>query len=138
VSNILVLSSIEEWHGDYTLRKSQPRPWARTLGHTLGIFKPKHLSSNIKLIMYRALIRSIMTYACSTWVFVVDTHLMKLQRLQNRVLHSIGNLDRRSPVCDLHLAFKIPYMYDYIIKLCRRQAEVILNHENPNVHAIGQ
>jgi hypothetical protein len=29
-------------------------------------------------------------------------------------------------------------MYDYITKLCRRQAEVILNHENPNVPAIGQ
>jgi hypothetical protein len=29
-------------------------------------------------------------------------------------------------------------MYDYITKLCRRQAEVILNHENSNVHAIGQ
>jgi hypothetical protein len=27
---------------------------------------------------------------------------------------------------------------DYITKLCRRQVEVILNHENPNVHAIGQ
>jgi hypothetical protein len=25
-----------------------------------------------------------------------------------------------------------------ITKLCRRQAEVILNHENPNVRAIGQ
>jgi hypothetical protein len=29
-------------------------------------------------------------------------------------------------------------VYDYITKLCRRQAEVILNHENPNVRAIGQ
>jgi hypothetical protein len=36
------------------------------------------------------------------------------------------------------LAFKIPYVYVYITKLCRRQAEVILNHENPNVRAIGQ
>jgi hypothetical protein len=38
----------------------------------------------------------------------------------------------------LHLAFKISYVYDYITKLCRRQAEVILIHENPNVRAIGQ
>jgi hypothetical protein len=63
---------------------------------------------------------------------------MKLQRLQNRVLRAIGNLDRRTPVRDLHLAFKIPYVYDYITKLCRRQEEVILNHENPYVRAIGQ
>jgi hypothetical protein len=43
-----------------------------------------------------------------------------------------------SPKFGAHLAFKIPYMYDYITKLCRRQAEVILNHENPNVCAIRQ
>jgi hypothetical protein len=79
-----------------------------------------------------------MTHACSTWEFAADTHLMKLQRLQNRVLRAIGNLDRRTPVRDLHLAFKIPYVYDYVTKLCRRQAEVILNHENSYVRAIGQ
>jgi hypothetical protein len=69
---------------------------------------------------------------------VADTHLMKLQRLQNKVLHATGNLDRRTPARDLHLAVKIPYVYDYISTLCRRQAEVILNHENPNVRANGQ
>jgi hypothetical protein len=79
-----------------------------------------------------------MTYACPTWEFAADTHLMKLQRLQDRVLRSIGNLVRRTPVHDLHLEFKIPYVYDYKTKLCRRQAEVILNHEDPNVRAIGQ
>jgi hypothetical protein len=63
---------------------------------------------------------------------------MKLQHLQNRVLRAIGNLDGRTPVRDLHLVLKIPYVHDYITKLCKRQAEVILNHENPNVRAIGQ
>jgi hypothetical protein len=29
-------------------------------------------------------------------------------------------------------------VYDYITKLCRRQAKVTLNHENPNVRAIEQ
>jgi hypothetical protein len=29
-------------------------------------------------------------------------------------------------------------MNDYITKLCRTQAEVIVNHENTNVRAIGQ
>jgi hypothetical protein len=63
---------------------------------------------------------------------------LKLQRLQNRVLRAVGDLDRRTPVSDLHLAFKIPYVYDYTSKLCRRHAEVIQNHPNPNVRAIGQ
>jgi hypothetical protein len=30
------------------------------------------------------------------------------------------------------------YVYDYMTKLCRTQAEVILNRVNPNVRGIGQ
>jgi hypothetical protein len=54
---------------------------AKALGtyiRTYSIFKSKHLSAHINLIVYRALIRSIMTYACPTWEFASDTHLMKL------------------------------------------------------------
>jgi hypothetical protein len=63
---------------------------------------------------------------------------LKLQRLQNRVLRTIGNLPRRTSVRELHVAFKIPYIYDYIMKLCRQQAEVVQNRDNENVRNIGQ
>jgi hypothetical protein len=36
------------------------------------------------------------------------------------------------------MAFKIPYFYDFLTKLCRQQATVVLNHENVNVGNIGQ
>jgi hypothetical protein len=93
------------------------------------------LSTNIKLTLYKALIRSVMTHACPTWKYAADAHLLKLQRLQNRVLRATGNLDRCTPVRKLHVAFKIPYVYEYITTLCRAQAEVILNHINPQVRA---
>jgi hypothetical protein len=114
---------------------------AKALGtyiRTYYIFRSKHLSANIKLIVYRALIRSIITYAFPAWEFAADTYLMKLQRLQNGVLRIIGNIDRRTLVRDLNLELKVPHVYDDINKLCRRQTEVILNHENPNVRAIEQ
>jgi hypothetical protein len=38
----------------------------------------------------------------------------------------------------MHKDFHIPYVNDYITKLCRNQAEVIQNHENENVRYIGQ
>jgi hypothetical protein len=47
-------------------------------------------------------------------------------------------LDRCTPVSKLNVAFKIPYVYDYITKLSRTQAEVIINHINPNVCGTGQ
>jgi hypothetical protein len=33
--------------------------------------------------------------------------------------------------------FNLPYLYDYVTKLCRQQAEVIQNHENEYVRSIG-
>jgi hypothetical protein len=38
----------------------------------------------------------------------------------------------------MHVAFQIPYDYDYIAKSCLQQAEVIQNHENEIVRNIGQ
>jgi len=79
-----------------------------------------------------------MTYACPDCEFAAYRYLLKLQRLQNRVLRTIGNYTRRTPTHDLHMMFKIPYVYDFITKLCRLQTKVIQNHENKIVRNIGQ
>jgi hypothetical protein len=70
-----------------------------------------------------------MNYACPTWEYVVDAHLLKLQSLQDIVLRAIGNLDGRTLTGEMHMTFIIPCVYDYINKLRRTQAEVILNIE---------
>jgi hypothetical protein len=57
-------------------------------------------------------------------------NLLKLHRLQNKFLHTTGNFPRCTPVCDLHAAFNLSYIYDYIKKVCRQQAEVIQTDEN--------
>jgi hypothetical protein len=90
-----------------------------------ALFKSKRLSTNIKLTLHKAFIRSVMTYASPAWEFVADTRLLKLQRLQNKVLRTIGNFSRHTPVCELHKALSIPYIYDYITKLCRKEAQLI-------------
>jgi hypothetical protein len=36
------------------------------------------------------------------------------------------------------MAFQIPYMYDYITKLCRQQAEVNQSNDNPHVRIIWE
>jgi hypothetical protein len=110
----------------------------RTFIRIYSLFKSERLSANIKLNLHKALIRFVLTYACPAWEFAADSHLLKLQRLQNRVLRTIGNFPWRTPVRELHKAFSIPYVYDYMTKLSRQQAEVIQNHENTNVRNIGQ
>jgi hypothetical protein len=103
-----------------------------------SLFKRERLSANIKLTLHKALIRSVLTYACPAWEFAADSHLLKLQRLQNRVLRTTGNFPWRTPVRELHKAFSIPYVYDYMTKLSRQQAEVIQNHKNANVRNTGK
>jgi hypothetical protein len=61
-----------------------------------------------------------------------------MKRLQNGVLRNTGNLPRGTPTRDLHVAFKIPYLYDFVTELCRQQVTVIPNHKNINIHKIGQ
>jgi hypothetical protein len=63
----------------------------RTFIRIYFLFKSERLSADIKLTLHKALIRSVMTYACPTWEFVAESHLLKLQRLQNKVLRNIGN-----------------------------------------------
>jgi hypothetical protein len=71
-----------------------------------------------------------MTYACPAWEFAAEFHLLKLQRLPNKVLRTNGNFPRRASVRDMHVAFQITYVYDYITKSCRQHVEVSQNHEN--------
>jgi hypothetical protein len=52
-------------------------------------------------------------------------HLLKVQRLLNKISRAFGNFTRGTPVCDLHVAVKISYVYGFITKLCRQQAKVI-------------
>jgi hypothetical protein len=65
----------------------------RTYVSICSLFKNKRLNTNIKLTPYKALMKSVMTYACPTWVSAVDSHLLKLHRLWNRVLRSVEDLD---------------------------------------------
>jgi hypothetical protein len=52
-----------------------------------------------------------MTYACVAWEFAADSHLLKVHRVQNNILRITGNFPRRTPFRDLHMTFKLLYIY---------------------------
>jgi hypothetical protein len=79
-----------------------------------------------------------MTYACPAWELGADTYPLKSQRMQNKVLRTTGNFPRCTPVLNFHTAFSLPFVNDYVTKLCRQQAEVIQNHEKEHVRSLGQ
>jgi hypothetical protein len=110
----------------------------RTFIRIYSILKCERLRANITLTLHKALISSLMTHAFSASQLAKDTYLLKLQCLQNKVLRTTGNFRRCISVRNLHTGFNLPYAYDYITKLCRKQAEAIQNHENEHIRGIGQ
>jgi hypothetical protein len=82
----------------------------RTFIRIYSLFKSGRLNANIKLTLHKALIRSVMTYACPAWELAADTYLLKLQSMQNKVLRTIGNFPRCTPVRGLHMAFYLLYV----------------------------
>jgi hypothetical protein len=79
-----------------------------------------------------------MTYACPAWEFAEDNPPFEFAALANQVFPHIGKFSKCRPVCELHMVFQVSYIYDYIIKLCRKKAEVIQNCENANFSHIGK
>jgi hypothetical protein len=49
-----------------------------------------------------------MTYACHGWEFEAECHLLKLQRLQNKVLHTFS---------EVHIGSRYAYVFSYTIRL---------------------
>jgi hypothetical protein len=89
----------------------------RTIIRVYSLFKGERLSADFKLTLHKVPSRSVMTYACPPWEFAADTDILKLQRLQNKVLHTIGEFPKCTSVHELHVAFQAPYICDYIMKL---------------------
>jgi hypothetical protein len=102
----------------------------RTFIRIISLLKSERLSVNMEQTHHKALIRSVMTYACPARELEADTYHLKQLRLKNKVPHNIGNFSKCTPVLGLHVAFNFPCVYDYVTKLCRQQAEVMQNHEN--------
>jgi hypothetical protein len=95
----------------------------RTFIRICSLFKYERLNANIKLTLRKALMRSVIICSYPASELAAGTYPLKLQGLQNTVLRTIGKFPRCTQVRDLHTAFNLPYAYDYITKLCRRQGE---------------
>jgi hypothetical protein len=79
-----------------------------------------------------------MTYDCSARGVRGGEPLLKLQRLQNKILRTSGKFPRCALTRELQAAFEILCVYDFVTKLCRQQTDVTQNHENINISNTAQ
>jgi hypothetical protein len=65
------------------------------------------------------------------WEFAAETHILKFYACKTGFSAQLAIFQGAHR--DMHMALQIPYVYDYITKICRKQAKIIKNHKTENV-----
>ncbi|KAK2578997.1 hypothetical protein KPH14_012659 [Odynerus spinipes] len=78
------------------------------------------LTSNNKKLIYKMLIRPIIAYAAPVWCSMANTHMKKLQILQNKCLRMILSVNTYTPITYLHEEAEFEYISDCIKELAER------------------
>lgn len=88
------------------------------------------LSVKNKKLIYKMIIRPIMTYAAPAWCGASPTNMKMLQVMQNKCLRLILSANRYTRITDLHDSAEIEYFYDYVTNLAENFYQNQLRH-NP-------
>ena len=70
-----------------------------------------------------------MTSASPDWEISANTGGFLLQRCKTQLFVRQTDIPMRRSIRDLNVAFKIPYLHDFIAKRRRQYSEVIQNHK---------
>jgi hypothetical protein len=103
-------------HVDYVVDRTNVA--IRTLYPLISRKSKLHLKN--KLLIYKLAIRPIFTYACPAFIGIANTHLEKLQKVQNKVLRMILNVGRFTRIRHIHNKADVPLVKDYIRKLATK------------------
>jgi hypothetical protein len=86
------------------------------------------LNVQIKLLVYKLAIRPIFTYACPAFLGIAQTHIKKLQIVQNKTLRMILNKRWFERTTTVHEEAKLPLVLSYIHKLRTKFEESFVNN----------
>jgi hypothetical protein len=79
--------------------------------------KHNAVSVKSKLILYKAHIRSLLTYACPVWANAAPCHIQKLQVFQNKCLRMALNAPYCTKISDLHTVGNIETIAEFISRI---------------------
>jgi hypothetical protein len=95
------------------------------------------LSLPNKLILYKLLIRPILTYAAPVWSNTSISNYRHLQIIQSKRLRVVGNYPRQTPIHLLHSTLNIEPLDEFIYRLSEKFFHKCSTHQNPFVQQIG-
>ncbi|GFU03274.1 putative RNA-directed DNA polymerase from transposon X-element [Trichonephila clavipes] len=93
------------------------------------------LSLENKVILYKQVLRPIITYASPVWGAAAATHMKKIQVIQNKILRLITNAPWYVRNDVIHYDLHMEPISSYITKLARNVFRSIENHDNPIIRA---
>lgn len=98
--------------------------------------RKSHLNLSNKIAVYKAMIRSIILYACPVWGNCAEVHLNKLQLIQNKCLRLILNAPYNHPTYDLHRKANLPTIKVQIQKVNSKFVSELQASENPLIRLL--
>lgn len=95
------------------------------------------ISRKNKLIIYKSLIRPVLTYAAPMWSNMSKTSFTKLQTVQNKALKIIFNTMPRTNLKKLHIKYKIKSIREVFSDLTLKFYNKISKHHNTLIKSLG-
>ncbi|GFU90691.1 probable RNA-directed DNA polymerase from transposon X-element [Trichonephila clavipes] len=118
-------------HIDYLAEKL----WGRIHLAISLIGRRSPLSLENKVVLYKQILRPVITYGSPVWGAAAATHMKKIQAIQNKILRVMTNApwyDRNDVIHnDLHME----PISNYITKLSKNVFKSIESHDNPIIKA---
>ncbi|KAI8126988.1 putative RNA-directed DNA polymerase from transposon X-element [Lucilia cuprina] len=93
--------------------------------------KHSYLNAKNKNLLYKSIIRPILTYASPVWYTAANYHLKRLQIIQNKCLKIINNKNWKYPTNILHQETKYEKIFDFITRLNNKYFEKVENSSYP-------
>lgn len=119
-------------HTNLTIEKA-----LKFLGIIFPIINQKsNLNQRNKITIYKSILRSILLYACPVWSTCAESHLNKLQLIQNKCLRLILRVPFNHPTFDLHLKAKIQPLKTQIQKINLKFKEKLQMSDNPLIRSL--
>ncbi|KAI5755240.1 hypothetical protein M8J77_015309 [Diaphorina citri] len=98
------------------------------------------LKPNLKILLYKTIIRPLMSYATPCWQNLTKTKKKSLQTLQNKVLRKIytNKYSQRVKNSKLHNMANLEYLQDFHSKLIKNFNNSLNSCQNPILNQIGK
>lgn len=131
----VVLDTKLSWQAHYDYIKDKFRKCISMIRPLLGSHSP--LNINTKLLVYKSLLRPIISYAAPVWGGAYKTRMKEFERLQSTTLrYYIMSAHKYVRNDDIHRSLNIPTLQEFIFKLAKKFYEDLDHIDNNDIQEL--